>query len=238
MPLPQIHHPESTVQLLSKPGVDVTIRPMTLRHEKTIMMAKESGEDTDILRSIIQIVSECTSIPTPTVLPLYDVEWLYLKIRSISVSETVKLTFTEELEDGEEKIHRFEIDLKDVKGKTVDKNISNVIKIGDVALELAHPACQLYLVGDYAKANYQEKFDLLLRNSVKSITQGDESFPRETMDPKELDEWLGNLPLDALTKAQEFLGNTPSLYHEIKYEDAKGEEQVIVLSTLNDFFLF
>ena len=58
MPLPKIDQPLFSMTIPSI-GKNVTFRPFLVREEKILLIAQQSGSDTDIIRAIKQILSNC-----------------------------------------------------------------------------------------------------------------------------------------------------------------------------------
>ena len=91
MALPKI---ESQVYEHEQPstGENIKYRPFLVKEQKTLMMASESGDETQIRDSLAGIISSCTFEKVdPFTVPMFDVEFLFLRIRGKSVGEKVDL---------------------------------------------------------------------------------------------------------------------------------------------------
>lgn len=73
-------------------GKQVTFRPITVKEESILLLAKESEKQEDVFTAIASIVKECVDYPFKK-LKLIDLEWLFLQIRIRSVSEEVELNY-------------------------------------------------------------------------------------------------------------------------------------------------
>lgn len=240
MSLPKIVLPEFKTKL---PSNDKAIKytPMTIKDEKVLLIAKESGEADDIFAAIGNIVEKCVSDTAVKKLPMCDIEWLFLQIRKSSVSNIVNLSYTENAsDDSEEKEiqHEFKVDLNKV-GIQKNKKIKDIININsDVSLKLKWPAFDVYLSEEYKNAEESEQFNLIILSSIVKIINGEEMTDPRNEDQVKLKDWILSLPAKTYQDITEFFDNTPKLHYEVKYLDRKGKEQKIVLSTLNDFFTF
>ena len=91
MALPKLDTP---VYILKLPSTqeDIKYRPFLVKEQKLLMMAQESGEDTDLVNIITDIIKSCTfdKIDVNTV-PLFDIEYMFLKLRAKSVGETATI---------------------------------------------------------------------------------------------------------------------------------------------------
>ena len=87
MALPKINTP--TYELVV-PSTDEKIkyRPFLVKEEKVLMMALESKENTQIINAVKEIVKTCTFEKVDiSNLPMFDMEFIFLQIRSKSVGE-------------------------------------------------------------------------------------------------------------------------------------------------------
>ena len=63
-------------------------RPFLVKEEKILLMAMEDGNEDNIIRSVRQIVTNCTfeKIDANDI-PTFDLEYIFLRIRAKSVGE-------------------------------------------------------------------------------------------------------------------------------------------------------
>ena len=87
MPLPKINTPTYELILPSN-SKKVKYRPFLVREEKILILALESNDPKNITNAIMEIMTDCifTKIDL-TSLPSFDIEYLFLNIRSKSVGE-------------------------------------------------------------------------------------------------------------------------------------------------------
>ena len=94
MALPRIDTPTYQTTLPST-GQTIQFRPFLVKEQKIIMMAQETQDEEHMLRAMSDLVSSCTfdKIDVNN-LPIYDVEYIFLRIRGKSVGETVEVNVT------------------------------------------------------------------------------------------------------------------------------------------------
>lgn len=243
MALPIIDRPTYAFEIPST-GKQSRFRSMTIKEEKVLLVAKESNDPNDILTAIVQIVNNCSLDGDLKVekLPLFDIEYLFLKIRAASVSNLAKMSFTESWEeDGETKTksHDFEVDLSSIEMKKPELADSDrLVKVNDeIGIELQFPPVEMNLSEEYRKTTKEaDLMDLLIRHSIKSIYDGDAKIT--DFSKEELARFVDSLPSEFFEKITNFLEKQPSLYHALEYKDHNGETQKIELTTLTDFFTF
>ena len=95
MPLPKINTPTFELVLPSN-GKKIKYRPFLVREEKILVMAMESDDMKQITSAIIDILNNCILTKTIKIekLSTFDIEYLFLNVRSKSVGETVEVNVT------------------------------------------------------------------------------------------------------------------------------------------------
>jgi hypothetical protein len=232
--LPKIEHP---IYKIKVPSTDKTypFRPFLVKEEKLLLMAKESNNTADILSAIRQIVNNCSLDDKFDIdkLALFDLEYIFLKLRSASVDNNVKVAYRD---NEDNKLYSFEVDLEDVEVKFPKKKVDNVVKISDNAgIVLKYPPASLYGDRDFLDNSKEHMFDLIVR-CIDSIYSNEEVFEAKNLERKEIEDFLESLDVKTFKVIQEFLSSTPKLHKEIVYENSAGKKRKIVLRSLNDFF--
>jgi hypothetical protein len=231
MPLPKINHPVFKLTIPSTKK-DTRFRPFLVKEEKILLMAKTVGTDSDIILAIKQIINNC-SIDNIDVdkLTIFDLEFLFIKLRSQSVSNIVDVSY-KDFED--EKVYDFQIDLEQVTVKYPEK-VENNIKIGkDSGIIMRYPDASLY--EDKAFLAAEDTFYQLILRCVDKIYEGDEVYDVKNYTLKEIEEFIENLNVTIFDKIKNYLMDQPKLSHTIKYKNSLGNDRTIELNNLNDFF--
>ena len=92
MPLPKIETPTFELELPST-GDKIKYRPFLVKEQKNLLIAQQSGNQSEMQNAIAQCISDCTfNQLSPQNLPMFDVEYLFVKIRCKSVGENVELS--------------------------------------------------------------------------------------------------------------------------------------------------
>ena len=77
---------------LPSTGQKLEYRPFLVKEQKALMIAQESGDDKQIEKAFAQIINDCViDEVNPYELPMFDVEYIFLRVRGKSVGEKVKL---------------------------------------------------------------------------------------------------------------------------------------------------
>lgn len=121
-------------------GKTIKYRPFTVKEEKALLLALQDGNPANISEAIKTVVSVCTSeaIDVNTT-PYYDIEYIFLQIRSKSVGEIIDLVGSCECDP--EARTKFSVDIETV--KIEPKPVGTIaIKIPDTnyTIQFRHPS--------------------------------------------------------------------------------------------------
>ena len=85
MALPRVNTPDYTLELPST-GKTIKYRPFLVKEQKILMMAQDTKDETQLADAMGTLVSSCTyGTLDASTSPLFDIEYVFLKIRSKSV---------------------------------------------------------------------------------------------------------------------------------------------------------
>lgn len=239
--LPKIEQPLFSLEMPST-GKKIEYRPMLVKEEKLLLMAKEGDSYPEKLKAIKQIVNNCvvSKSKDPYDIPvfdmtLFDIEYIFLKIRSVSVDNIIKISYVDE---DDKKEREFEINLDNV---TIDRSRerTNVIKIDkDSGFIMKYPSAALYDgIGEVETET--DIVDVILCDSIDSYYNGEAKYPFKDEPPEKIKEFIdNNVSSKVYAEMRTYLDGIPSLFYEIKYKNNNKEEKVITFRTLNDFFIF
>ena len=95
MPLPTIETPTYELKLPSS-NKKIKYRPFLVKEEKILIIALESKNQNEITNAVTDVLKKCilTKGVDVDTLPTFDIEYLFLNIRSKSIGEDIKLTVT------------------------------------------------------------------------------------------------------------------------------------------------
>ena len=144
MPLPKINTPTHELTLPSN-NKKVRYRPFLVREEKILVLAMESGDQKQITDAIVEIISDCLITKNVDVskLPTFDIEYLFLNVRSKSVGETVEVNVTCP-DDGKTTVET-SINIDDIKVKK-DKGHKLIVKLDDqYSMKLKYPSIDQFI---------------------------------------------------------------------------------------------
>ena len=141
MPLPKLSIPDYECTLPR--GQSVTYRPFLVREEKLLYLAMETQDNKEMIKAVKEIIKNCTSVKKVEDLATFEIEYLFLKIRSKSVGEVSEFKLT--CPDDEETQVDVQVNLDEVEVQ-IPSNHSNVIKITDeITLTMKYPSLDVFV---------------------------------------------------------------------------------------------
>ena len=137
MALPKLNTPTYELELPST-GEILKYRPFLVKEQKLLLIAQESGEEKQIANAMGELVNSCTfGKVNAKSAPMFDIEYLFLRIRGKSVGEKVKLNLICQ-DDGKTTVP-YELNLEDVECQVQDDH-SNEIQINeDIKIVFRYP---------------------------------------------------------------------------------------------------
>ena len=237
MPLPKINTPTYELTLPSN-GKKIKYRPFLVREEKILIMALETEDQKQITAAIIQILTAC--IMTRGVklneLATFDIEYLFLNVRSKSVGETISLNLI--CPDDEKTSVEVSIDLDSIKVKK-DKSHTNTVKLDDnLSLKLKYPSMKQFIESNFEAGveSVSNTMDVVI-SSIDMIYNEEESWNASESTKKELEDFIDQLNTKQFKLIENFFDTMPKLSHKIKVKNPKTNvESTILLEGLAAFF--
>jgi len=236
MGLPILTQPTFTIKNPANDS-DIVCRPMLVKEEKILLMAKQSDDRKDILNAVKNIVSACVEDKKFNVnqIPFFALEYLFIKIREQSISNKAKVSYQDE---DENEPREFEVDLSEVELKKTPGIKMDIELQENISIRLKYPTVALYTSSEYFKLTDSDRLDYILQNSIDKIFEGDKTHDCKTAAKGELVNFVNSIPAAKYKEIEDFFNKIPTLYYEINYTNNAGTERKIVLSTLDDFFTF
>jgi hypothetical protein len=237
MSLPKVDVPTYELTL---PSVDKKIkyRPFLVKEEKVLYIALETGDNKQMVNALKEVVNACTfGVLNVEMLPIFDVEYIFLQIRAKSVSEISKFR-TICPDDGKTYVET-EVDLTNVNVQ-VDDDHTNKILIDEnkkLGVVLKYPTLKNYDLGkDVDTAKIENMFTILI-DCIDHIFENDKVYPAKDVTKQELKEFIENLPQESFKKIKKFFDTMPKLKHDIEVTNPKTNvTSKITLTGIADFF--
>ena len=212
----------------------LTYRPFLVKEEKILLMAMEEENETQLNRALKQVVNNCTFQKVKVdKLPLFDLEYIFLRIRAKSVGEVAKLHLLCE-DDGETYVPT-EIDLESIEVEFQEDHNTKIEITDEIGIVMSYPTFE-YLDFDVEGSDINKLFDII-GSSIHQIFEGETVYERTDFNKKELKTFLESLTSDQFKRVQHFFETMPRLRHTLEIENPKTKvTNTVVLEGLNAFF--
>jgi len=240
MPLPKINTPTHELVLPST-GKKIKYRPFLVREEKILVMAMESEDMKQITTAIVDILNNCILTRGVKVekLSTFDIEYLFLNVRSKSVGETVEVNVTCP-DDGETQV-QMEIDIDSIRVQK-DKTHKNTVKLDDnLSMKLKYPSLNEFIennfdASDTTRSEVTQSLDMII-SCIDMIYNEEESWSATDSTKKELSEFIEQLNTKQFKEIEKFFATMPKLSHTIKIKNPNTKvESEVVMEGLASFF--
>ena len=236
MALPKIDVP---IYELTVPSTDEKIkyRPFLVKEEKLLLIAMESGENSDILRAVKDIVDSCTFNKMKIGnMPMFDVEYIFLQIRSKAVGEVSTLRVL--CLDDMKTYAKVEVDLNEIEVRVTDAHTNKIELSDEMGVIMKYPTVDSFVenkIDDISPANM---LDVIVTCIDKIYDKkGEEVFDAKDSTKQELVDFVEQMNTTQFADVQKFFDTMPALSHEITVKNPKTKkESKVTLSGLNDFF--
>ena len=236
MALPKLTTPTYELEI---PSTDEKIkyRPFLVKEEKILMMAMESKASADITQAVKDIVSECTFNKVKIDdMPMFDVEYIFLNIRSKSVGEVSKLKLL--CPDDGKTYADVEVNLNEVKVQVGDDH-TNKIELGNgMGMIMKYPTIDSFKESGIRDINPNNMLEVISTCILQIYEEeGKKVYDTKDQTKKEVTDWIEQLNSKQFKDVQNFFDTMPKLKHEITIKNPKTKkESKIMLNGLNDFF--
>ena len=236
MALPKLTTPTYELEI---PSTDEKIkyRPFLVKEEKILMMAMESKTSSDITQAVKDIVSECTFNKVKIDdMPMFDVEYIFLNIRSKSVGEVSKLKLL--CPDDGKTYADVEVNLSEVKVQVGDDH-TNKIDLGNgMGMIMKYPTIDSFKESGIRDINPNNMLEVISTCILQIYEEeGKKVYDTKDQTKKEVTDWIEQLNSKQFKDVQNFFETMPKLKHEITIKNPKTKkESKIILNGLNDFF--
>jgi hypothetical protein len=236
MALPQVALPTYELEIPSN-GKKIKYRPFVVKEEKLLLLALETNDEKEIENAVRNLLKGCIQTRVKLdELASFDLEYIFLNIRAVSVGEVVEMNITCE-DDGATQV-RYNLNLTDVK-VTKPEGHSNKIMISDtMGVIMKYPSFDEFVkISIIGQSPTADNVIQIMANCIDQIFEGEEVYDSSTTSKKEFVEFLEGLTNQQFEDIQKFFDDTPRLEHSFKIRNPNtGVENDVTISGLSNFF--
>ena len=215
-------------------GTVVKYRPYVVREERQLLIALEAGDEMVVARAIQNIIDACTYGKLNIgKLAVYDVEHIFIKMRSKAVGAKIKIS-SNCSKCGE--ANQQEIDLDQVKSTKTDPDNNPRIMITEDMGMLLRPPSYDVVMGVPKESKVEALYETVI-SCVDKIFDGDEIFECNKEPREEVVAFVESLSYEYFNKIKDYIEALPSVTYDMVFECNKcNEHNNIKLTGLANFF--
>jgi T4 bacteriophage base plate protein len=237
MALPKIKVPLFDVTIPSQKK-DAKYRPFLVKEEKILLMAQAGGTRKEMINALKQVINNCvTMLDGSDVdvdnLTTFDLEYIFLKIRSKSVDNVVELKYTD---NEDQKSYDFKVSLDNIEIQENPEHNKKIKISDDIGIIMKYPTPAIVNAVEDPDASETDVSIRMIRECIDQIYDKENVFLAKEASKEELDEFVDSMTVKNFEDIQKFFETMPRLYHKIEYKNSKGTARTIELVSLEDFF--
>lgn len=206
--------------------IKTKFRPFLVKEEKKLLILEETSTQREIYNGIIEVLTACfeTNVDFSKI-PLFEVEWCFLKLRAKSVGETInpkiKCPITKEN-------HPVEVDINNI--DLIIQTNENIIKINkNLILGLKYPTINELI-------DKTDDINQLIANCITYVEDDKERVEGSEFKSEEILDFLDHLTIAQYQKILVFFEKMPSVSLDVNYKTTDGVIRSLKLKGLKDFF--
>jgi hypothetical protein len=230
MALPILEVPTYECELPST-GKKIKYRPFLVKEHKVILTLMDADVP-EVARGITDLIDACTFNKLDiTKLSHFDIEYLFLQLRSKSIGEKVELTVN--CPCGAKIPH--EINLDDIK-VVKNENFTNKIMITDtIGVVMRYPKFEEVVKIFYDELDTESIMGVVC-NCIEAVWQGSEYY--DSFTKQEVEDFVNSLSKQQFDKLENFFKDMPKVVQEITKECPEcGKVNEVRLEGLQNFFV-
>ena len=236
MALPTMDLPTHELEIPSNKK-KIKFRPFLVKEEKVLLLALESDDEKNIRNSVLNLLKSCISTRIKLEnLATFDLEYIFLNIRAVSIGEVVEISVT--CQDDEKTQVKYSLNLTDVQVNFPDGHSNKIMLTDDTGVMMKYPSFDRFVENQFAQKEINEDTVIeIIAESIDQIFQGEEVFDSSTTTPKEFVQFVESLTNAQLEKLQKFFETSPRLEHKFKVKNPNTDvESDYTISGLQAFF--
>ena len=222
-------------------GKTIIVRPFTVREEKLLLIAAESGKSDDIINTTKQIINNCIVKGDFNIekVPFFDIDFLFTFLRSKAIGGSVELTITcknkvDEVTCG----NRFSafINLDNVE-LVNHPDLSDKVEFGkEKGVKMKYPTYAVTKAIDGAKSIIDKK-TALIGSCIEYIYDGKKMYNAKEYSPRQMSKFIEDLTQENYKKLEEWVDGFPTMVAKVNAVCPKCKyEHKLRYSDFEDFF--
>ena len=236
MALPQNVLPTYELEIPSN-GKKIKFRPFVVKEEKLLLLALDTNDEKEIEKAVRTLLKGCIQSRIKIEdLAIFDLEYIFLQIRSVSVGDIVEMNVT--CNDDDTTKVKYNLKLDEIKVIKPEGH-SNKIMLGDkLGVIMKYPSWNEFISGSImGQVPTADGVSKIIAECIDQIFDAEDVYDSSTTSKKEFIEFMEGLTNEQFAKIQEFFETTPRLEHSFAVKNPNtGEMSEFTIRGLANFF--
>lgn len=217
-------------EILPSNKTEVSITPFKVGDEKVLLIASESKDPKQMVDSLKKVIDNCVQGVEVKDMSSFDVEYLFLKIRSISVGESADILLTcKECETANEA----KVDLTKIEVRGLDSFKTKIKITEDLMFLMKTPDIDSYT----GVENNPEGVISFIAKNVDKVFYGEETIDIGINETQDVIDIINQLTSSQFKDLQDYITGMPKVTYELDFECKHCQSKNDVkLEGLADFF--
>lgn len=197
----------------------VKFRPFLVKEEKALLLAQQSEDQNVMLNTLKGVIEACTMNKVNVEkLAMFDIEYIFLQLRSKSVGEISELVFScMQCKDPKAKMN-VDIDISKIEVVFNPEHKSDIQLFDDVGIKMKYPGVDLInKIKNVEENDVNAIFDMIV-SCIDCIYDTDNVYHASEQSKEELEEFINNLTQDQFAKVQKFFETMPKLEKVVEFD--------------------
>jgi len=236
MALPQVVLPSYELELPSN-GKKIKYRPFVVKEEKLLLLALETNDEKEIERAVKTLLKGCIQSRIKIEdLPLFDLEYIFLNIRAVSVGEIIEMNVT--CKDDNTTQVRYNLNLSEVKVNKPEGHDSKIMLNDTLGVIMKYPSWSEFVSGSImGQSPTADGVVDIIAGCIDQIFDAEDVYDSSTTSKKEFVDFVEGLTNNQFELIQKFFESTPRLEHTFAVRNPNtGEMSEFTIAGLSNFF--
>jgi hypothetical protein len=236
MALPQVVLPTYELEIPSN-GKKIKYRPFVVKEEKLLLLALETNDEKEIERAVKTLLKGCIQSRIKIEdLPLFDLEYIFLNIRAVSVGEIIEMNVT--CKDDNTTQVRYNLNLSEVKVNKPEGHDSKIMLNDTLGVIMKYPSWSEFVSGSImGQSPTADGVVDIIAGCIDQIFDAEDVYDSSTTSKKEFVDFVEGLTNNQFELIQKFFESTPRLEHTFAVRNPNtGEMSEFTIAGLSNFF--
>ena len=236
MVLPKVVLPTYELVIPSN-GKKLKYRPFVVKEEKLLLLSLESQDEKEIEKSVKALLKGCIQSRVKLEdLAMFDLEYIFLQIRAVSVGEIVQMNVT--CKDDNKTQVKYTLNLSEVEVTKPEGSEPKIMLTDEMGVVMKYPAWNEFVGGSVmGKTPTADGIVEIVAGCIDQIFDKEDVYDSSTTTKKEFIQFIEGLTNTQFEKIQSFFENIPKLEHKFTVKNPNtGVDSEFTINGLTNFF--